>query len=168
MENHKANPNIIQSDKTISVTTENGTKYQHKRKNLTEHLTDNKIVASIYEVEPGKISWPYHFHFANEEAFYILEGEGEIRLNDEWFSITKGDYIRFTKGPEGAHQIKNTGKTKLKYLDIGTTNEPDITIYPDTNKVGLFAGSAPGQSKQNRKLGKFIDIDSDIDYWEGE
>ncbi len=168
MKNTEKNLNIVNVSDLENIEMKNGEKFHHKRKDLTSVFTDNKIVAGIYEIPPGKINWPYHYHCSNEEVFYILKGEGELRLNGEFSKVKAGDFIRFKVGSEGAHQLKNTGSESLVYIDIGTANEPDMTFYPDSNKVGLFAGSAPGQSKENNYLFKFLDLNADIGYWENE
>ncbi len=46
--------------------------------------------------------------------------------------------------------------------------EPDISIYPDSGKVGLFAGAAPGGPKERRALGKYLRGDAEVSYYEGE
>ena len=46
--------------------------------------------------------------------------------------------------------------------------EPDAMIYPDSNKIGLFAGSAPDGPKEKRTLSKFLRSDAEVGYYEGE
>jgi hypothetical protein len=46
--------------------------------------------------------------------------------------------------------------------------EPDILAYPDSGKVGVFAGAAPGGSKQHRTLNAFFRHNDATDYWDGE
>lgn len=146
-----------------------GNKMQHKRKDFTKDLTTNKIVASLYEISPGKVSWPFHYHISNEEVFYILEGEGELRTKDSVAKVKAGDFLRFPIGEKGVHQLKNTSTdTPLKYLDFGTTNHPDLVFMPDSNKVGLFGGGAPCQNSDNRFLWKYFDLDTEIDFFKGE
>ncbi len=146
-----------------------GDKIHHYRKDFTKGMSDNKMVASIYEVPPGKVSWPYHYHMANEEAFYIISGEGELRTPDGIVNVKMGDFLRFPVGPGSAHQIKNTSKHKvLKYIDLGTTNHPDLVFMPDSNKVGLFGGGAPCQSSPKRTVWKYFDLDTEIDYLRDE
>jgi len=145
-----------------------GSNIQHYRKNFTKNLTTNKIVASLYEIPPGKVSWPYHFHIANEEVFYILEGEGELRTIDKKIKIKAGDFLRFPVGEGGAHQLKNTSEKVLKYFDFGTVNHPDLVFMPDSNKVGLFGGGAPCQNSKNRFIWKYFNLDTEIDYLENE
>ncbi len=123
----------------------------------------------MYEIPPGKVSWPYHYHINNEEVFYIIEGKGELRLNDKTIKVTKGDFIRFPINKKGAHQLKNTSLDEtLKYLDFGTTNHPDIVFMPDSNKLGIFGGAAPCQNNSNRKIWKYFNLDTEIDYLDGE
>ncbi len=42
-----------------------------------------KLGASVDWVPPGKATCPYHFHYAQEEMFVILEGSGTLRVADE-------------------------------------------------------------------------------------
>ena len=146
-----------------------GDKIHHYRKNFTKDLTMNKLVASLYEIPPGKVSWPFHFHISNEEIFYILNGEGELRTNDRIVKVKSGDLLRFPVGERGVHQLKNISTDKpLKYLDFGTTNHPDLVFMPDSNKVGLFGGGAPCQNSKNRTIWKYFDLDTEIDYMKDE
>ncbi len=147
----------------------NGGKIHHFRKDITRDLTSNKLVASIYRIPPGKVSWPFHYHAANEEAFYILEGEGELRTHNERLTVRAGDFIRFPAGKKGAHQLKNTStESDLIYLDVGTAIHPDISVMPDSNKVAVMAGSAPSQSKSNRYFAKFFKLNNDCSFFDDE
>jgi hypothetical protein len=56
----------------------------------------------------------------------------------------------------------------LRYLCFSTMIEPDVMVYPDSGKIGLFAGSAPGGPKEKRTLSKFLRSDAEIGYYEGE
>ncbi len=146
-----------------------GDKIQHRRKNFTKDLVTNKLVASLYEVPPNKSSWPHHYHIANEEVFYILEGVGELRTFKKVIKVKTGDFIRFPIGEKGVHQLKNCSLDKpLKYLDFGTTNHPDLVFMPDSNKVGLFGGGAPCQNNESRNIWKYFDLDTEIDYLKDE
>lgn len=146
-----------------------GEKIEHKRKDFMKDLTTNKLVASLYEIPPGKVSWPFHYHIANEEVFFILSGEGELRTHNKVIPVKSGDFLRFPVGEKGVHQLKNISKDQvLKYLDFGTANHPDLVFMPDSNKVGLFGGSAPCQSKKNRFIWKYFDLNTEIEYLKDE
>jgi len=123
-----------------------------------------KLGASIDIVPPGKRSCPYHFHYAQEEMFVILEGSGTLRVAGEMIPICAGDVIAIPPGPEFPHQILNTSDAPLKYLSISTQETPEVCEYPDSGKYLAYArpkGPLLDGGKMHRG-------DSDLDYWDGE
>jgi uncharacterized cupin superfamily protein len=127
-----------------------------------------KLGCSLYEVPPGRRAWPYHYHLANEEAIYVLEGSGTLRIGGEEVRVCKGNYVALPARAEGAHQLVNSSETVLRYLCFSTMVEPDVMIYPDSGKVGIFGGAAPGGPKEKRTLSKFLRGDEEVDYYDGE
>ena len=71
-------------------------------------------------------------------------------------------------GAETAHQLRAEGDEPLRYLALSTMNEPDVLEYPDSGKVTVFAGSAPGGEKSARRLELTVKKDAAVGYWEGE
>jgi uncharacterized cupin superfamily protein len=139
-----------------------------QRKKLGAAAGSEKLGCSLMEVAPGKRAWPRHAHLANEEALYILKGKGKVIIGEREVAVTAGDYIALRPGPEGAHQTVNDSDEVLVYLCLSTMLEPDIALYPDSGKIGIFAGAAPGGSAQKKTLKKFLRLDEELDYWEGE
>jgi uncharacterized cupin superfamily protein len=123
-----------------------------------------KLGAGVDIVPPGKRSCPYHFHYAQEEMFIILEGEGTLRVAGEMIPIRAGDVIGIPPGPEYPHQIINTSSAPLKYLSISTQEVPEVCEYPDSGKYLAYS----------RTKGPLLDggrmhrADADLDYWDGE
>ena len=115
-------------------------------------------------VPPGKASCPYHLHYAEEEMFVILEGEGTLRVAGEMIPIRAGDVIDIPPGPEYPHHILNTGRLPLRYLSISTQKNPEVCEYPDSGKYGMYTRTAEGLVA-GRRLHR---ADSDLDYWDGE
>ena len=113
---------------------------------------------------PGKASCPYHFHYAEEEMFVILEGAGTLRVADERIPIRAGDVIDIPPGPEYPHHIINTSSAPLRYLSISTQKRPEVCEYPDSGKYGLYTGD-PGGIVAGRRMHR---ADTDLDYWDGE
>ncbi|WP_254864858.1 cupin domain-containing protein [Halovivax gelatinilyticus] len=136
-----------------------------RRKRLGAATDGSQLGASLYELPPGGESWPYHYHTANEEAMYVLSGTGTLRLADESVAIDAGDYVTFPADETGAHELRNDGTEPLRYLLVSTMLEPDVTVYPDSEKVGVFVGSPPG-GQGDRSLYGYYEIDSDVSYWE--
>jgi len=145
-----------------------GDRFLLRRRQLGAAALGDRIGTSLYELPPGKASFPYHYHSANEEAIYLLEGSGTLRLGGREWPISKGDYVALPAGEECAHQVVNSSGAVLRYLCISTMIEPEVSIYPDSGKVGLFTGSAPGGDQKKRTLTRFIRPGCEADYWEGE
>lgn len=94
---------------------------------------------AFVEIEPGKQSFNYHYHETDEEAFYIICGEGMVRTPKGEVAVKAGDVITFPPGPDYAHSIRNSSSTeKLIYIDFDTHNLPEITHFPDTGKVEVL------------------------------
>lgn len=160
------NPSIVHSDSLPGEEGGNG-KFQFSKKSLSREAGSQKLGCRLYTVEPGKSAWPYHFHYGNEEFIFILEGSGTLRLNEERFAVESGDYIALPVGPEHAHELINTSSGLLRYLCVSTMVEPDVCIYPDSKKVGIFAVDAPGRPVTEKTLEEFLPHKT-VGYYEGE
>ncbi len=161
-------PNVTNKDELQWAERSHGDRFGYRRKSLSSATGGEKLGCSLYEVQPGKRAWPHHYHGANEEAIYILEGSGTLRVNGEEVSLSEGDYATFHAGAEGAHQLVNTSGRTLRYLYFSTMVEPDAMVYPDSGKVGIFVGAAPGGPKEKRTLSGFFREQDRVDYYEGE
>lgn len=125
-----------------------------------------KLGISIDIVAPGMRSCPYHFHYAQEEAFIVLEGEGSLRVAGETLAIVAGDVMFIPPGPDYPHQIINTSAAPLKYVSISTRESPEVVEYPDSGKyLARAAGSLNGQPHDFERMHREKD---DLDYWDGE
>ena len=138
---------------------------QFRRKQLGEAAGGEQLGCSLYELPPGKQSWPYHYHTANEEAIYVLTGEGLLRADDGEHDLTTGDFVTFPADERGGHQVVNDSETTLRYLAVSTMNEPDVTVYPEMEKIGVFAGAPPG-GRDERSLHGYYPLDADVGYWD--
>jgi uncharacterized cupin superfamily protein len=128
-----------------------------------------KLGYGIVVLPPGKRAWPAHNHRINEEAFFILEGQGEVRIGKETYPVRKGDFIAHPPGgTDTAHQIRNTSPTAdLKYVAISTRESPEIVDYPDSNKVGV-ALVRTGPDGKPQRWWQLVRGDRTATYWDGE
>jgi len=138
-----------------------------RRKQLGAAAGGEKLGCSLYELPAGHRAWPYHYHTANAEALYVLDGQGTIRLAGETESLEPGDYVALPADERGAHRVVNDSDGPLRYLMVATMNEPDVTVYPDSEKFGVYVGGAPGDSV-DRSLEGYYRVDDDVDYWTDE
>jgi len=144
-----------------------GGKFQCKMGPIGPLIGAEKLGYNVTVVPPGKRAFPYHLHHALEEMFYIIDGKGVLRYNDEEFPIKKGDFIACPTGPGTAHQIHNTGKADLKYLALSTKQGPEVCEYPDSGKVAVHAGPHP-MSGEEPHLRLVLKKDGAVDYFDGE
>ena len=127
-----------------------------------------KLGYNLTVVPPGKRAWPFHNHHINEEMFFILEGEGEVRIGGETFPIRQGDVIAHPPGgPETAHQIVNTSSREMKYLSVSTRLSAEICDYPDSKKFAVYA-ELPGPDGKPRFRWFTSREANTLNYWEGE
>jgi uncharacterized cupin superfamily protein len=146
-----------------------GEKYASSVGTIGAKIGAKKLGYNLTVLPPGKRAYPAHNHRVNEEMFFVLEGEGEVRIGNERFPIKKGDAICCPPGgPELAHQIVNTSKAELRYLAVSTKMTPELVDYPDSKKFGVLADLGPGpEGKPNmfRYVGR---AELGLDYYEGE
>lgn len=161
-------PQVVNVEEVLPGNLSYGQRFQLTRKQLGMAAGARKLGCTLVELPPGKRSWPLHYHAANEEAIYVLEGRGRVRIGEREVSVRAGDYIVLLSGPDAAHQTFNDSDAVLRYLCISTMIEPEVNFYPESNKVGFFAGSAPGGDTKQRFLEGFVPSDACIDYWAGE
>jgi len=155
---------VIHEDDALIDETDRGS-FGNRRRLLSLAAGGKKLGCSLYELPPGRRSAPYHWHAANEEALYVLEGEGMLRLAGRETPLREGCYAALPAGEAGAHQVLNTGTSLLKYLCFSTMLEPDVAFYPDSEKLSVFQGGAPGTLEAKMTT---IPAHAECDYWEGE
>ena len=136
-----------------------------RRKTLSSAVDATDLGCSLYELPPGKRSWPYHSHTAHEEAVYVLAGAGMLRAADGEASLMAGDFVTLPADERGGHRIVNDSDEPLRYLMLSTMNEPDITVYPEMEKFGVYVGSPPG-GRDERSLEGYYRLDDEVEYWE--
>ena len=119
-----------------------------------------EIGASLYELEPGETSFPYHYEYGAEEWLIVVAGTPTLRAPDGERELRPGDTVAFREGPEGAHQVLNRTDEPIRVLILSTKSSfPSVAVYPDSDKLGVWL--ADGYQ------GIFRRGDA-VDYWEGE
>ena len=110
----------------------------HTSSRLGKLVKSQYLGFDIRLLDPGKFSFPYHFHRAAEELFVILSGEATLRSQEGFQKVVQGDVIFFEEGPTGAHQLYNHSHVPCMYVDIRTTMGIDVCEYPDSNKLSIL------------------------------
>ena len=113
---------------------------------------------SIYELPPGQAICPYHFEWTDEEWLIVLAGEPTLRTPEGETTLQPGDTVCFPAGPEGAHWTGNRTDETVRVALLSTKNQPGIAEYPDSDKVGVWAGGQHYMLRRSEQL----------EYWDGE
>ena len=146
-----------------------GDTFEAKLAPISARIGGAKLACNVTSVPAGKRAFPFHNHHVIEELFFILEGEGLLRLGDEEHPVRSGDFIACPAGgPEVAHQLTNTGSGELRYLALSTDNDTDVVQYPDSGKFGVVAGRGPGKMPTDAAFAGFYDEQQRLGYWDGE
>jgi uncharacterized cupin superfamily protein len=123
------------------------------------------IGCSWFEVPPGRTAFPAHYHCANEESAFVLEGEGTLRIGAQTVKLRAGDYVTLPTGPDAAHQIVNTGTGPLRYLAFSTLLPTEVVGYPDSSKLGASGTRAFGEAPWIRAIFR---LGEQVGYYDGE
>ncbi|MSP62563.1 MAG: cupin domain-containing protein [Myxococcales bacterium] len=124
-------------------------------------LGGGKLTGGLWELPPGKRSFPMHVHHVTEEAMYVLSGHAKVRTPDGETAIGPGDWVSFPPGGP-AHQLINDGSETMVYLAMSAASGADLVEYPDSEKIAASAGSGPGAKR-------FVFRKKDVaDYFAGE
>ena len=138
--------------------------FTSSRARISDHIGAKNLGYNLTVLPPGKVQCPFHCHHGEEEMFFILEGEGELRFGEKRFPIRRHDVIACPPGgPDVAHQIINTGTTTMRYLSLSTLVEVDACEYPDSGKVMIAAGK-----RGDRTLRKMFRAENVVGYYDRE
>ena len=99
---------------------------EHQAKGIDRHLLDTGIQGEplhmhISEMGPQSQSHPPHEH-GGYEAFYMLEGEGVLEIEDETYILNAGESAVFD--PRRLHCLRNDSDQPIRYLVIMYRDTP--------------------------------------------
>ncbi len=121
-------------------------------------LGAERVGLSVYELPPGQAICPYHFEWNNEEWLIALSGRPTLRTPEGERVLEPGDAVCFPEGPAGAHFVRNEDEETARVAILSTKNEPGVAEYPDSDKIGFWAGETHYMLRRSLQL----------DYWDGE
>ena len=115
---------------------------------------------SVYELPPGQAVCPYHYEVGEEEWLLVLEGRPTLRHPEGSEVLEPWDVVAFPRGPEGAHGVANHGEETARVLMFSTVVHPTATVYPDSDKIGIWTGNPEADVMVRRS--------SSVPYFDGE
>ncbi len=118
--------------------------YANRRKELGG---GERLACGLWELPPGKKSFPLHAHLVTEEALYVISGRAKVRTPEGLTPIGPGDFVAFPAGGL-AHQLVNDGPEPLVYVAISAKMGSDVVQYPESGKVAAAVGTSPANAKR--------------------
>jgi uncharacterized cupin superfamily protein len=115
---------------------------------------------TVYELPPGQAICPYHYEYGEEEWLLVLAGRPTLRHPEGSDVLEPWDVVYFPPGPEGAHAVRNETAEPARVLMYSTVRHPAATVYPDSDKIGVWTGNPDDNVIVHRS--------SKVDYYSGE
>ena len=134
--------------------------YRGGGERLGPRLGASQLGMTLYELPPGNRICPYHYEYGNEEWLIVVSGRPTLRTPEGERELEPGDVVCFPEGPEGAHAVGAAGEETVRVLMLSTKRKPDVSVYPDSDKFGVF----PGNEHDERVFRR----GDAVDYFEGE
>jgi uncharacterized cupin superfamily protein len=125
----------------------------YRRARLAELAGAEHLGLTVYELAPGQ-GMHFHYHLQREELLVVLEGTVAVRTNEGWSDAPEGEVVAFPRGERGAHGYENRGEGTVRLLMISEQNAPNVSVYPDTNEVGIYDVARP----QERRFGALFNL----------
>jgi uncharacterized cupin superfamily protein len=106
---------------------------------LARHAGAHRLAANLYELEPGALVSPLHFHHRNEELLFVLSGTPALRRSDSDIrDLSPGEVVAFPSGPDGIHQILNRSKQPARVLICATNDLPEVAEQTDADQLAVI------------------------------
>lgn len=95
---------------------------------------------NLVRLAPGSASAQRHWHSAQDEFVYILEGEATLVTDAGETVMGPGTMMGFPANQPDGHQLVNKSKREVLYLEIGDRSGGDEVDYPDIDLLMRFIG----------------------------
>lgn len=95
-------------------------------------LTDFGV--NLLELASGAWSSQRHWHSAEDEFVWVLEGEVTLIDDDGEHVLRAGECAAFPKGDRNGHHLVNRSDTVVRCLEVGSRKpDEDACDYPDVD-----------------------------------
>ena len=97
---------------------------------------------NLMQLPPGNWSSQRHWHTAEDEFVYVLDGELSLVTDTGEQLLKAGDCAAFPKNTGNGHHMKNLSSTVAVYLEVGSRHREDLTTCSD---VDMKSANADGR-----------------------
>ncbi|NQT07187.1 MAG: cupin domain-containing protein [Candidatus Omnitrophica bacterium] len=85
---------------------------------LTSKVLDKKMMPIMLKIKPNGATTKEENKIGTEKFIYVLDGELEIEIGNEKYSLSKDDSLYFNASLP--HTFRNTGKTEVRCICTAT------------------------------------------------
>jgi uncharacterized cupin superfamily protein len=139
--------------------------FRNRERPLGASLGAQKLGGTVYLIEPEQRICPYHWHFGEEEWLIVLDGTVRLRTPAGERELAQGDVVAFPTGPGGAHDVRCSGGEPARVLMVSTMSDPEMCVYPDSEKISASAGFLRTDGARARLLNRQA---ASLEYFDGE
>lgn len=135
-----------------SIPVESGTGYPEpfrarvagrSRQRVGEAAGLKNFGVNLTTLEPGSQSALRHWHSAQDEFVYVVQGELVLITDEGEQVLASGDMAGFAAGEANGHHLVNRSAAPAIYLEVGDSplerlrhrTRPDHVMYPDEDLV---------------------------------
>ncbi|CAN7519177.1 cupin domain-containing protein [Phenylobacterium sp. LjRoot225] len=106
------------------------------RRKLGDAAGLTQFGVNLLRLPPGQWSAQRHWHTAEDEFVYVLEGEGVLVTDEGEQALKAGDCAGFPAGAPNGHHIQNRSDRELVLLEVGSRRPAeDACDYPDIDMI---------------------------------
>jgi uncharacterized cupin superfamily protein len=106
---------------------------------LAQHAGAQRLAANLYELDPGAVVAPLHFHHTNEELLIVIAGTPTLRSAvAKERTLAPGEVVSFPVGPSGTHQVLNRSEQASRVLICATNELPEVAEQVENDTVAVI------------------------------
>jgi uncharacterized cupin superfamily protein len=90
---------------------------------------------NLMRLPPGNWSSQRHWHSAEDEFVYVLEGEPTLVEDEGETLLRAGDCAAFRKNSGNGHHMINRSNVTAMYLEVGSRSAADVTTCADIDTM---------------------------------
>lgn len=94
-----------------------------------------KFGVNLTDLEPGAVSALRHWHAAEDEFIYIVEGTPTLVTDAGEQQLAAGMCACFPANSEDAHRLENRSESLVRFLEIGNRSGGEDVRYPDDDMI---------------------------------
>lgn len=88
---------------------------------------------------PGATTGERHWHSAEDEFLYVLEGRVTLEDDEGLHDLSPCDAVAWPHGRPNAHRMLNRSDAPCRYLILGSRCRGDVCTYPETGRRQINA-----------------------------